>query len=99
MRSTSFIVYTAGLLASLAAATSSATNFVCTPSVNGFGINSAATDVEDFCSTALRSNSSLLEKSYGLPYITFRFSKQAQLSACPEADCLNAFKDMFNNCE
>lgn len=99
MRPSSFVVFTAGLLTPLVAATSSAATFVCTPSVNGYGINSATNDAEDFCSTALRSNSKLLEKSYGLPYITFRYSKQAQLSACPDADCLNAFKDMFNNCK
>jgi hypothetical protein len=92
MLPSSFVVFTAALLTSLAAAT----DLTCSPSVNGYGINSAKTDAEDFCSTAQRSNSSLLEKSYGLPYITFRFSKQSE---CGTNDCMNAYTGMFNNCE
>lgn len=92
MPSLSFVVITAALSAPLAAAT----DLVCTPSVNGYGINTATTDSQDFCSTAFRSNTNLLEKSYGVPYMTFRFSKQG---SCGLSDCLTAYTDMFDGCE
>lgn len=92
MLPSSFVVFTAALLAPLVAAT----NLVCTPSVNGYGINSAATKVQDFCGTAFRSNTTLLEKSYGVPYMTFRFSKQG---SCDSSDCISAYTGLFTGCE
>ena len=95
MHSSSIVIFATALLAPLAAAT----DVKCTPSVNGYGINSAKTDAEDFCSTVQRENSTLLEKTYGLPYITFRFSGQQQLSKCSANDCIDSYTSMLNGCE
>ena len=96
MHSSSIVIFATALLAPLAAA---GTDFKCTPSVNGYGINSAKTDAEDFCSTAQRENSTLLEKTYGVPYITFRFSGQHELKECSANDCIDAYTSMFRHCE
>jgi hypothetical protein len=96
MLSSSVVLGATALLAPLAAASS---GLVCTPSVNGYGINSARNNALDFCSTAERSNTTLLEKSYGLPYLTLRFSGQKQLNQCSPTDCVDAYTKLFTTCE
>lgn len=96
MLSSSVVLGATALLAPLAAAQS---GFVCTPSVNGYGINSAKNNALDFCSTAQRANTNLLEKSYGLPYLTLRFSGQKKLNQCSPTDCIDAYTKLFTTCE